>query len=192
VTASPPPQPDFAALAPPPLHYRVPEPARRSGWWTAAKWVLGLGAFFVVLLLFFLVEKVPAPVGQERFPLSDFRRELLDQNVATVVVGTGELHGTFRRGIVGPSGRAATAFGVDLPASLTENWEFTNWVLENGNGAQVSMRTNDNLLANILVPLIPWMLVFGIIWFFVFRQMRAQHRKQEEPIRVVVVGTQQA
>ena len=31
---------------------------------------------------------------------------------------------------------------------------------------------NQNLLSTILIPLIPWLLIFAFIWFFVFRQLR--------------------
>jgi hypothetical protein len=32
----------------------------------------------------------------------------------------------------------------------------------------------------LVLPLIPWLLIFGFIWFFVFRQVRSRHRKAWE------------
>ncbi len=39
-------------------------------------------------------------------------------------------------------------------------------------GAVLKADSGQNLLLSILVPLIPWLLIFGFIWFFVFRQLR--------------------
>ena len=33
-------------------------------------------------------------------------------------------------------------------------------------------KNQSNLLMNILLPLVPWLLIFGFVWFFVFRQLR--------------------
>jgi cell division protease FtsH len=37
---------------------------------------------------------------------------------------------------------------------------------------KVEAKNQSNLLMNILLPLVPWLLIFGFIWFFVFRQLR--------------------
>src|SRR5207247_1206744 len=36
----------------------------------------------------------------------------------------------------------------------------------------VKVENNTNLILQVLLPLIPWLLIFGFIWFFVFRQLR--------------------
>jgi ATP-dependent Zn protease len=56
---------------------------------------------------------------------------------------------------------------------MGSNWDFVRWLLENSRGtATVEIRNANNVLVNILLPLIPWLLIFGFIWFFVFRQLR--------------------
>ena len=47
---------------------------------------------------------------------------------------------------------------------------------------------SNNLLLNILVPLIPWLLIFFFIWFFVFRVLRRAQTTPAEPMRVIVVN----
>jgi hypothetical protein len=39
------------------------------------------------------------------------------------------------------------------------------------------------------VPLIPWLLIFGFIWFFVFRQLRMQGVRGQQPTPVYVVNS---
>jgi ATP-dependent Zn protease len=175
---------------PPPLPYRTPEPtARGSGLRTAFKWVLGV--LGVLLLCFFvLVRKAPAPAGGGQIPLSDFQTYLQNGTVASVTITGDELRGTFNRPVALPSGAAATTFVVPLTPSVVGSWQFVEWVLDNRGTAVVSMDSDDDLLINILVPLIPWLLIFGFLWFFIFRGLRKAQAAQQ-PMRVVVVGTEQ-
>ena len=56
--------------------------------------------------------------------------------------------------------------------NATSNWDFTAWLLDHRGTADVKVDNNQNLLINMLLPMIPWLLIFGFIWFFVFRQLR--------------------
>src|SRR5436853_7182689 len=46
------------------------------------------------------------------------------------------------------------------------------WLSLQSNIASLRAEDNANLVVNILVPLIPWLLILAFIWFFVFRQLR--------------------
>ncbi|HEX8915936.1 MAG TPA: YcxB family protein [Humisphaera sp.] len=35
----------------------------------------------------------------------------------------------------------------------------------------------DDLVGGILLPVVPWLVIFGFIWFFVYRQLRARGRR---------------
>lgn len=78
-------------------------------------------------------------------------------------------------------GSSSVTFSVTLPQGVTESWAFVQWVLDNRRDAQVTVDNNSSLLVNILVPLIPWLLIFGFIWFFVFRVLRRVQIQQPAP-----------
>ena len=48
--------------------------------------------------------------------------------------------------------------------------------------AQTTQPSND--LTNIIVPLIPWIIVFAFVWFFVFRLQRRQSKANIDQIAV--------
>jgi ATP-dependent Zn protease len=149
------------------------------------KYLIGLAIFLVIGFL--LLSANPRPAGQFEIPLSVFQAELAADNVERVDVGTDLLIGKLRtqRTI---DNQPVIQFRTPLPANTTAGWNFTEWLLENRRNATVGVRNNDNLLLNILVPLIPWLLIFGFIWFFVFRQLRAAQATKTEPMRVIVVN----
>jgi cell division protease FtsH len=37
---------------------------------------------------------------------------------------------------------------------------------------EIKVENSGSILTNLIVPFIPWLLIFGFIWFFVFRQLR--------------------
>ena len=149
------------------------------------KYAIGLIVF--VILGFVLLNANPRPAGQFEIPLSVFQAELAADNVERVDVGTDLLTGKLRtqRTI---DNQPVTQFRTPLPVNTTAGWNFTEWLLENRRNAVVGVRNENNLLLNILVPLIPWLLIFGFIWFFVFRQLRGMQTTKNEPMRVIVVN----
>jgi preprotein translocase subunit YajC len=49
------------------------------------------------------------------------------------------------------------------------------------------VETSANLLVNVLLPLVPWFLIFAFIWFFVFRQLRRAQPGEPKPAPVYIV-----
>ena len=47
------------------------------------------------------------------------------------------------------------------------------WLLDHAGNAKVEAENGNSFLLQFVVPLIPWILIFGFIWFFVFRQLRS-------------------
>jgi hypothetical protein len=90
-----------------------------------------------------------------------------------VTVETDLLFGEFRQPeTTGNQGERVQKFQVALPAGSTGNWAFMQWLLDNRQNAMVRVENNPNWLFQVLIPLIPWLLIFGFIWFFVFRNLR--------------------
>src|SRR5215208_1748067 len=84
-----------------------------------------------------------------------------------------QIKGEFRQPVTfpGPGMSSVTRFRADVPpGSLSQ--QLGVWILDHGGQAAIKVENTQNLLMNILLPLVPWLLIFAFIWFFVFRQLR--------------------
>jgi cell division protease FtsH len=134
-------------------------------------WVLFIG---LAIMLFLFINGKP----KARFTIawSEFDQKLSDDQVREVTVeGGGDIHGSFRSAqIIGTNNsRAITEFRTKAPTvDGAATWGVLQYINQNRKNAIVAYDDGQSLLINILLPLIPWLLVFGFIWFFVFRQLR--------------------
>ena len=168
-----PPQPPLSYYGPPPAPPIPPPKSFRRGF---LGWVLFLGV--CVLLFLLLSQRSPTPRGSP-IALSEFTSRLESNQVHAVTVSTDELRGEFLSAQSLPDGRTVLYFRTPLPPGTADSWPFLEWLLSHRGGAVVSVEPQPNsLVANILLPLIPWLLIFGFIWFFVFRQLRNAARNQ--------------
>ena len=134
-------------------------------------WVLFIG---LAVMLFMLINtKNNTAVS---IPLSEFQLRLERDLVQNVVIDGDEIRGTFKDEgeiVNTPAGSVKVKeFTTPVPLGSSADWTFTRWVLENRRNAQVTVENNQNILLQVIVPLIPWILIFAFIWFFVFRQLR--------------------
>src|SRR5436190_5649959 len=121
-------------------------------------------------MLFMLLNK--SQTQYARIALSDFWSRLEGDKVATLTIEGDKVLGEFRElEPVGEKGERVGKFQTEMPTGSV-TWEFVRDVLAKRGMAKVVIENNQNLVLNILVPLIPWLLIFGFIWFFVFRQLR--------------------
>lgn len=169
-----------------PLTYALPgQTPRRSrglfGWFV-------LGALTLAVFLVLTIRPAPTEIS-----LSHFYQLLAAGKIQSITVQGNQIRGMLDSPL--PGARSPdVAFRTQLPPGMSASWSFIEWLLENRHGAEVSVDGTENLAATILVPLIPWVLIFGFIWFFVFRTLRRQgiqvHRpvgSAQDPLRVVVV-----
>jgi ATP-dependent Zn protease len=70
------------------------------------------------------------------------------------------------------------------------SWGFIQWLLDNRGMAEIGCSSSQNLVLQVILPFIPWLLIFGFIWFFIFRRFRAQSGRAA-PMPVVVVNSEQ-
>jgi ATP-dependent Zn protease len=149
-------------------------------------WILVIGLVFAVIMA---VRNKSSPEMTE-IPLSDFHRLLREGKIEQVTIEDAEVHGKLDRQVYVPAvpTKPILYFRAALPANTASNWQFTQWVLDNATGARVSADSGGSLLMNIVVPLIPWALIFGFIWFFVFRQLRGQSVRGQQPTPVYIVN----
>ncbi|MGC4033009.1 MAG: ATP-dependent zinc metalloprotease FtsH [Tepidisphaeraceae bacterium] len=71
---------------------------------------------------------------------------------------------------------AYNKFRVSYPIGLTSQYEWLHNVLYNAKGERrlfpVTNENQNNLLLSILIPFVPWVIVFVVIWFIFIRQLR--------------------
>jgi ATP-dependent Zn protease len=160
-----------------------PPPPRKAGM-TLFGWVLFIG--LAVMLFFILQSKNKASTG---VALTELTTQLRDGNVSEVVVDADTLVARLIKPItIGRSATPAVVIRTDVPTGSSQSWVFMQWLLEHANGADVRVENNANLLVNLLVPLIPWLLIFAFLWYFVFRQLRRNSGQPPKPMAVYLVN----
>src|SRR5688572_27038388 len=147
-------------------------------------WVLFIG---VALILFLALQK--GQTQYARIPLSHFDYLLKADKVAVLTLDGDKILGELRQPEpIGPRGEQIAKFQSTIPQSTGESWAFISWVLDHRGTASVTVENNSNLVLNLVLPLIPWVLIFLFIWFFVFRQLRGATQRAKDPVQVVVVN----
>ena len=150
-------------------------------------WVLFIG---LAIMLFLLLNKAPSPYAS--IPIDEFTMLLKADRVRSVTVETDRLIGEFSHPqTTGNQGERVQRFQVQLPAGTTQSWLFMQWLLDNRQNATVRVENHPNWLLQVIIPLIPWLLIFGFIWFFVFRKLRGAQSTEMKPWPVYFVPAPQ-
>src|SRR3954470_6621018 len=130
--------------------------------------IFGWALFIGLVIMLFVVLKREQGNAYD-LPVGNFRTEVDNGNVRTVALEADEAKGEF----VNPPAYVggATKFTTTLTPGLTSQWEFVDWLTKSKTN-KVSANNNNNLVLQFILPLIPWLLIFGFVWFFIFRQLR--------------------
>ncbi len=64
-------------------------------------------------------------------------------------------------------------FKTQFPQGFFSNSSGSLWLLDRAGPAKIEAESGTNIFVQIILPLVPWILIFGFIWFFVFRQLRS-------------------
>ncbi len=131
-------------------------------------WVLFVGLAIMLFMLFSQNRRT-----YHEIDWSAFTTQLRADKVKVLTVEGEEITGQFVSPLdVDGKGEKVEHFKTPLLTGISTNWEFLKWLEENRGSAAVKLRNSQNLVLQVLLPLIPWLLIFGFIWFFVFRQLR--------------------
>ncbi|HEY8750517.1 MAG TPA: ATP-dependent zinc metalloprotease FtsH [Tepidisphaeraceae bacterium] len=104
--------------------------------------------------------------------ISAFNQELEKTNIEKILLDGSEVSGTLKVDS-NINGAKVHNFRTYFPEGMTSQWEFINKLLNaTGKTADIKAEPSNNILVNILLPLVPWLLILAFIWFFVFRQLR--------------------
>src|SRR5437879_5540637 len=115
-------------------------------------WVLFIG---LAVILFIVLQGNRTPSSE--IPLSEFTTQLSNGNVSVVVVDADTLRGR----LINPinlASKTVTAFRTELPPTTSQSWSFMQWLMDHRQNAEVRVENNSNLLVNLLLPLVPWLL----------------------------------
>jgi cell division protease FtsH len=129
-------------------------------------WVLFIG---LAIMLFVLLQKGrggATPIRADEFD-TRFKAGLVKE----LTIEGDSVTGLFRdkQNI---NGQEVTAFRTEYPSGITTSFDFFRWIMDNRGTAAVKVENPNNTILTLLIPLIPWLLIIGFIWFFVFRQLR--------------------
>jgi cell division protease FtsH len=154
-----------------------PQPKSRRTAVAKAGLPFGRGLFGWVLLVALLI-LVIIFLGRNnknyvQVRLSDVLPRLEKDQIATLTIETDDLSGTFREAQDIPNiDKKVLNFRTEIPSGPAGWPNFTEYLYRNRGTASVSVDNHDGYLLQVLAPLIPWILIFGCVWFFVFRQLR--------------------
>ena len=129
-------------------------------------WLLFIG---LAVMLFMLLSQNNQNYRDVK--LSDFQNQLERGKVQDMVIDGPEVTGTFTEDFQGGSGAPFKKFKTTVSSGTSPDW-FYQYVSQHRGTTAFEIKDSNSLLVNILLPLIPWLLIFGFIWFFVFRQLR--------------------
>ena len=96
--------------------------------------------------------------------------------VQSMEIDTDEVNGTFLQKLQLPDVNGNTVavdnFNVQLTPGESSDWRFHEYLRANAPSAAFRNVSNQNLLVNILLPFIPWLLVLAFLYVVIFRQLR--------------------
>ena len=134
-------------------------------------WILFIAV--AVMLFIFFNNKGRSSVNVD---ISELLTQFKNGNVEVVTLDGDTLRGKFRNGVAIGGMSKVEMFRTEVPTG-SQPWDVCAWVLDKGtvtgSATSVKVENNGTFLSTILVSLIPWILIFGVVWFFVIRQLRS-------------------
>ncbi len=135
-------------------------------------WVLFIG---VAILLFLYLNQQNRAV--QDIDLATFYDKLDNNKINDIKIVGEDVYGSLRKEEPVADGRPAySKFRVTFPIGVTSQNDWLRGILYAPDGKlrmnKVSNEAQNNLLLSILIPFIPWVIVFVVIWFIFIRQLR--------------------
>lgn len=150
-----------------------PQPGANGGGMRFGRGLFGWVLFIGLAVMLFIVLQTKNRTRQD-VSISELDTQARNANISELVVEDNVVRGKFIKAV--PIGQVQISeFRCEVPAQQVSSSWYMNWVMElsrSSNNASLKAENNQNLVMNLLLPLIPWLLIFAFIWFFVFRQLR--------------------
>ncbi|MGA2583125.1 MAG: ATP-dependent zinc metalloprotease FtsH [Tepidisphaeraceae bacterium] len=151
---------------------RIPPKAGLPGGRGLFGWVLAIG-LVVTLYLFWQ----GARHNYQSIPINpDFRTLWSSNKVQEIKIDGDDIYGQLKptEWITIPAGGRTQFFQVSYPTGTFTGGGGTALkdLVDSGGDAKIEAVHTSDLLMNILLPLVPWLLICVFIWLFIFRQFR--------------------
>jgi cell division protease FtsH len=125
---------------------------------------------FIVFSLMLVMTVMNRMESRAKLTMDVFMNELETGNIQRLVIQGDRIVGERRevKGVNEPKD-----FEVEFPPQTLDG-QFTQHVIDAARKSQTEVKADNNtgVLFNLLINIVPWILVFAFIWFFVFRQLR--------------------
>ncbi len=125
---------------------------------------------FIVFALMLVMMVMNQMNSRTKLTMDAFLTQLETGNIEKLVFQGDRITGELRQVT---SANEPKDFEVEWPAQSMD-WQFTEHVLDVARKNRTVVITDNNagVFFQILINIVPWILVFAFIWFFVFRQLR--------------------
>ena len=138
-------------------------------------WVVFIALALLLVYMLTLNKHASTRIGE-----SDFWRTLGTGQVKSLDIDTEEINGTFNNqtaGVALPDVNGTmipniTNFNVQLTPGESSEWWFKQRILDQAPSTAFKNVNNQNIIVQLLVPLIPWLLVLAFLYVVIFRQLR--------------------
>ena len=132
-------------------------------------WILFI--VFAVMLFIFFNNKGRGNVNVD---ISELKQQFMNKNVEVITLDGEILSGKFRKAVTASGISNVEMFRTEAPTG-SQPWDVCKWALDSGaeGATSVKVENKGTFVSTILVSLIPWILIIGVVWFFVIRQLRS-------------------
>jgi cell division protease FtsH len=131
-------------------------------------WVLFIS--LAIMLVMLLRNSTPA---YQPIHMSDFETLLANNKVEEFTIDGNEVKGIVKETVQIPGAPPNSRyFDTEYPEGTFSNGVYLAELMKKRGDTAVDSKNQSGLLMNILLPLVPWLLIFGLVWFFFFRQLR--------------------
>ena len=132
-------------------------------------WILFI--VFAVMLFIFFNNKGRGNVNVD---ISELKQQFMNKNVEVITLDGEILSGKFRKAVTASGISNVEMFRTETPTG-SQPWDVCKWALDSGaeGATSVKVENKGTFVSTILVSLIPWILIIGVVWFFVIRQLRS-------------------
>lgn len=161
--------------------YGPPQSSMRVG-----RGLVGWLIFVMVAAAIFATLRRPAqPINT--IALSDFYHQIKTGNIAEAMINDDSISGELRTPVT-LGNQSLKQFRVYVPPGASQ--VLLKDLLEQSPSTIVRADRTNTVFNNFIAPFIPWLLILGFIWFFVFRRTRA-NSVLRPPIPVIIVNPEQ-
>jgi cell division protease FtsH len=131
-------------------------------------WLIILGLALAIIALFSKNYQKPTSLS-----IDQFYAQLENGNITDVTIKDTVITGKLKTS-TGQRVGSSNEFEVSFPQRTLEDYRFIKDLNKKCTSKNIALHheNSDNIFIQVLLPLIPWLLIFGFIWFFVFRQLR--------------------